>query len=123
MGGFNEKMGEKHADGTIFLEIFGDSPINKILDFLVVFDQFDYSLTDIAKKSGVSYSTIQLIWDDLERCGIVVQSRTVGKAKMYRLNQENPIVKSFITFYWDVTKAVTEHRFSSKKSKRKMCVA
>ncbi len=111
----SEKMKMKDADRTIFLEIFGDSPINKILDFLVVYDQFDYSLTDIAKNSGVSYSTIQLIWNDLEKCGIVTQNRIVGKAKMYKINKENPVVKAFIKFYWDITKTVTENKLKGKK--------
>ena len=36
---------------TAFLEIFGDSPILRVLDFLVVNEDFDYSMTDIASLS------------------------------------------------------------------------
>jgi len=43
---------------TIFLEIFGDSPILRVLDFLVVNEDFDYSMTDIAVLSGIGYSTL-----------------------------------------------------------------
>ncbi|MBI2672001.1 winged helix-turn-helix transcriptional regulator [Candidatus Woesearchaeota archaeon] len=105
----------KQRDKSIFLEIFGDSPKNKILDFLVVFDEFDYSLTDIAKYAGVSYSTIQLIWDDLEKTGIVKQSRIVGKAKMYKINKDNPVVKEFIKFYWGAIKAATKLKIDIKQ--------
>ena len=99
---------------TIYLEIFGESPINKILDFLVVYDQFDYSLTDIAKNSEVSYSTLQLMWNDLEKLNIVVLSRVVGKAKMYKLNKKNKVVKAFIDFYWKVVKTETVKELGKK---------
>jgi DNA-binding transcriptional ArsR family regulator len=99
---------------TIYLNIFGESPINKILDFLVVYDQFDYSLTDIAKNSGVSYSTLQLMWKDLEKLGIVELNRVVGKAKMYKLNKNNNVVNDFIDFYWKVVKSETVKEVSGK---------
>ena len=31
---------------TIFLEIFGDSPTLRVLDFLIVNEDFDYSMTN-----------------------------------------------------------------------------
>ena len=50
---------------TVFLEIFGDSPMLKVLDFLIVNEDFDYSMTDIAANSGVGYSTLKLFWKKL----------------------------------------------------------
>ena len=89
---------------SVFLSIFGDSPILRVLDFLVVNEDFDYSMTDIASLSGVGYSTLKLFWTKLEKEGIVVNTRTVGKAKMYNLNLINPIIKKFRDFYWETTK-------------------
>ena len=100
---------------SVFLQIFGNSPINKILDFLVTYDQFDYSLTDIAKHAEVSYSTIQLIWDDLEKTGIVKQSRIVGRAKMYGINKDNPVVKEFIKIYWGAIKAAAKLKVEGRQ--------
>jgi predicted transcriptional regulator len=91
---------------SIYLDTFGYSPINKVLDFLTIYDQFDYSLTDIAKNAGISYSTLQLMWSDLENSGIVKQSRIVGKAKMYTINKKNIFAKAFIDFYWKITKSI-----------------
>ncbi|MEK6834879.1 MAG: hypothetical protein AABX61_01300 [Nanoarchaeota archaeon] len=88
---------------SVFLEKFGDYPINRILDFLVVFNAFDYSIVDIAKNSGVGYSTLKILMKDLIKNKIVVQSRNVGKSKMFKLNNESIIVKRFIQFYWDIT--------------------
>ena len=89
---------------TLFLQIFGDSPILRVLDFLVVNEEFDYSMTDIANLSGVGYSTLKLFWNKLEKEKIVENTRTVGKAKMYKLNLVNPITKKFRDFYWETTK-------------------
>ena len=87
---------------TIFLEVFGDNPINRVLDFLVVHEDFDYSMTDIAKHSGVGYATLKLFWNKLEKNKIVKQTRIVGKAKMYELNLANPVVKKFRDFFWEI---------------------
>lgn len=47
---------------TIFIEVFGSNPVMKVLDFLITFQLFDYPLTEIAKNSEVSYSTLQTFW-------------------------------------------------------------
>ena len=92
------------AKKTVFLKVFGNSPVLRVLDFLVVNEDFDYSMTDVAKLSGVGYATLKLFWDTLEQNGVVVNTRSVGKAKMYRLNHANPVIRKFREFYWETTK-------------------
>ena len=52
---------------TIFLEIFGNNPVMKVIDFLITYQLYDYPLTEIARNSNVSYSTLQTFWDRLEK--------------------------------------------------------
>ena len=52
----------------------------------------------------MGYSTLKLFWPTLEDQELVTHVRTIGKAKMYTLNQASPIVKGFKDFYWTVTK-------------------
>jgi len=92
---------------STFLKIFGDSPVLRVLDFLIIHEEFDYSMTDISKMAGVGYSTLKLFWPQLEKNKIVALTRCVGKAKMYRLNLNSQVVKSFKEFYWNVTKHKT----------------
>ena len=99
---------------TAFLEVFGESPMLKVMDFLIVNEDFDYSMTDIAAHSGVGYSTLKLFWKKLENNKIVKNTRMVGKAKMYRLNITNPIVKKFRDFYWETTKQAVRERVNEK---------
>jgi len=86
-------MGER----TLFLKILGkNSPIVRIIDFLTDNEAFDYSKTEIAKGAGISRTTLHKVWKVLEELGIVVETRKVGRAKMYKLNKKNPIVQKFI---------------------------
>ena len=99
---------------SIFIEVMGDSPINRILNFLDLNYAYDYSLTDIAKGAGVGYATLQLFWKKLESAKIVIQTRKVGKAKMYRLNIKNPVVKNFREFVLELCKSETARMFARK---------
>lgn len=89
---------------SVFLEVFGDNPVMKVIDFLITYQLFDYPLTEIARNSGVSYSTLQTFWDKLERNNIVVKTRRVGKSDLFKLNTENPAVKELIKLDWNLIK-------------------
>ncbi len=52
---------------------------SKILDFLATFKDWDYSVSDIAKNSGVSFKTALNEIKNLEQQGVVSRKRTVGK--------------------------------------------
>jgi hypothetical protein len=93
---------------SIFLNKEGASPKNRILDFLIVYQEFDYSLKDIAKFSKVSYSSMKTLKNELIRDKWIVLTRTVGKAQMYKLNLNNKKVSKFIEFYWSVIEAETD---------------
>lgn len=88
---------------SVFLKTFGDNPMNRVLDFLVVFDKFDYSIANIAENANVGYSTLKILIKDLEKRRIVIETRISGRNKMYKLNRNNSVVEKFVQFYWDIT--------------------
>jgi len=98
----------KNEDGllmdSIFVEVFGGNPIIRVLDFLITFASFDYPLTEIAKNSGISYSTLQTFWHKLEKNNIVVKTRRVGKSNLFKLNTDNPAVQEMIKLDWKLIK-------------------
>ncbi|MEK6963859.1 MAG: hypothetical protein AABX70_05500 [Nanoarchaeota archaeon] len=104
-------------DKTVFLEVFGDTPILRVLDFFVVNEDFDYSMKDIARHSEIGYATLKLIWPRLVDHEIVKQTRKVGKAKMYQLNHASKTVKMFRQLYWEVTKKEV-HRFLKEEEEK-----
>lgn len=84
-------------DETLFIKFFGTkNPVLKVLDFLIDNEAFDHSKTDIAKGAGISRATLFNIWHILERNGIVIETREVGRAKMFKLNTTNQIIRKFM---------------------------
>jgi len=76
-----------------------------VLDFLMTFLKFDYSLTDIAKNAKIGYSTLMLFWEkDFVSTGLVIETRKVGKARMFKLNEENPAIKHLLKLDWTLSK-------------------
>ena len=99
---------------TIFREALGSSPVIKILDFLIEGRDLDYSLTDIADNAGVGWTTLHRVWDNLVNFRIVKPTREIGRAKLFKLNQENPVVKELIKVYDTLLYQETEKYFESE---------
>jgi len=85
-------------EDTLFMKFFGNSPIMRVIDFLIDNRLFDYSKTDISKESGVGWATLFKIWPTLEQSVIVIKTRRIGRANLYKLNMESPIVQELIRF-------------------------
>ncbi len=84
---------------TVFTQALGNSPVIRILDFLIEGRDLDYSLTDIAENAHVSWSTLHRVWNNLIQTKMVKPTREIGRAKLFKLNQENPAVKKLIILY------------------------
>ncbi len=87
------------AGKSAFLEIVGDTPFTRLVDFLITGRNFDYTLTDLANKAGLSWTTLNRIFPRLVEHGIVVMVRRVGVAKLYKLNTGNPLVVKMVELY------------------------
>ena len=99
---------------SVFAEYFGDYPLIRVLDFLIEGREMDYSMTEIAKDSGVGWTAFSGIWAQLTKKEIVVFTRKIGNAKLFRLNTKNPWVKELIRMDNVITKLETE-KFLSKE--------
>ena len=100
---------------TIFVEVFGSNPVIRVLDFLITFQLFDYPLTEIAKNSKVSYSTLQTFWHRLEKNKLIIKTRRVGKSDLYKLNINNPAIKQLIKLDWNLIKGSEQEIYSPTK--------
>lgn len=99
---------------TIFREALGDSPVIRVLDFLIEGRGLDYSLSDITENSNIGWTTLHRIWEKLVQLNIVVPTREVGRAKLFKLNEENPAVKKLINLYDTLLYLETEKYFTKK---------
>ena len=51
---------------TVFTEALGDSPVIRVLGFLLEGRELDYSLSDIAEGANIGWTTLHRIWAKLE---------------------------------------------------------
>lgn len=87
------------ADKSVFLEVVGDTPTMRILQYFIEGRDFDYTLTDLADNSGVSWATLYTILPKLLKFGVIKVVRQIGRAKLYKINKENRIARNFIGLY------------------------
>jgi len=90
---------------TKFIRYLGDTPVTRILDFLITGRDFDYSLSDIARNAGVGWTTLYRVWPKFITNKIAVPTRTIGKAKLFRLNEKNEVVRSLVKLYKSILRS------------------
>tara|TARA_Y100000031_G_C7993864_1_gene280447 strand:+ start:239 stop:574 length:336 start_codon:yes stop_codon:yes gene_type:complete len=106
---------------SLFIDYMGDSPRTRVLDYLVTWHGVDFSKTDLAENAGVGRATLHRIWNDLEKNKIIVHTRKIGKAKLYKLNTENEVIKKLIEI--DDMLILEALRKKAKEQKKKIKVA
>ena len=93
---------------SIFLEYVGDSPRMRIFQHLIEGRDFDYTLTDLL-HAGVSWGTLNALVPKLAQLGIVVKTRKIGRATLYKINQKSAVAKLFITLYDNLIRKQLHH--------------
>ena len=79
-------------DKSVLLEYFGDTPLLRVIDFLLENRIFDYSKKQIIDETGLSKVTFYKYWGRLVELKIVESTRSFGKTTLYKLNEKNPLV-------------------------------
>jgi len=85
-----------------FLKVIGNSPRNRILDFLLGETNHDFTLKEIAEKSRVGYATIKRIWKEFIKADLVKETRRIGKAILYTYNAKSKNGKAMRKFYLEI---------------------
>ncbi|MBI2129809.1 hypothetical protein HYU07_06250 [Candidatus Woesearchaeota archaeon] len=80
----------------LFIKFMGDSPMIRVLDYLLTERDLDFSITDMAENAGIGRATLYRIWDNLIKNRIIARTRDIGKAKLFKLNKDNPKIKKLI---------------------------
>ena len=86
------------TEESIFLEHVGDSPRMRVLQYLIEGRDFDFTLTDML-NAGVSWGTLNMLVPKLLKLEIVIKTRKIGRATLYKINQENQTAKQLIALY------------------------
>ncbi len=105
------------ATKSVFIETFGESPLIKVLDFFLTYQSFDYSKSQVAQETGISRITIESIWEKLIKTKVIIKTRTVGRAELYRLNKQNPKAKALIELDFKISGAAAREEFEKDNMK------
>ena len=76
------------TDESIFLDYVGDSPRMRVLQYFIEGRDFDYTLTDLL-HAGVSWGTLNTLIPTLAELGIILKTRKIGRATLYKINLNN----------------------------------
>jgi len=84
----SEATAQSNYDSGILAEIFSSRAVAQILDFFLDHKEFDYSPSEIAQKTGLSFRTVFREIPGIEKNELVYHSRKIGKTNMYKLNTD-----------------------------------
>ena len=109
-------MSDMEATKSVFIETFGESPLIKVLDFFLTYQSFDYSKSQVSEEIGISRITMEKVWEKLNKTKIIIKTRTVGRAELYRLNKQNPKVKALIELDFKISGAAAREEIEKNYS-------
>ncbi len=87
---------------TLFRHAFGDTPKIRVLEFLIEGRELDYSISDIAEGANIGRTTLFRIFNDLIKTRIIIPTRQIGNAKLFKLNLKNIFVQKLVAIFDEV---------------------
>tara|TARA_Y100000310_G_scaffold316095_1_gene367444 strand:- start:1335 stop:1661 length:327 start_codon:yes stop_codon:yes gene_type:complete len=91
-----------------FLSVFGKSPRTKILEFFLDLRGLDYSIGDVARETKLNRATTYNMMEELIKEKIVIPTRRISGAQLYKLNNNNDKVKLLILAYNEGLKLINK---------------
>ena len=91
-------MSEDDVSEYLPLGALFTSPSAKVLDFLLLNRDFDYSESDISNLSNTAPRTLQRVLPILKEEKLVKETRKSGKSRMYRANIERKKGQALLEF-------------------------
>ena len=84
----------KEERDSIFLTSFGRSPESRVIDLFLDNPLFDLSRKEIIEAIGMAKVTLYRVLPLIEESGIIVPSRKIGRAQLYKLTSESDTLRS-----------------------------
>lgn len=110
------KVRYRDTGDSLLLKVFGYSPKLRIIDIFLTNPYFDFDKEELARELGMSKQTIYKNFKDLEELGVVKVSRNIGRATLYRINRDYPLINT-------LNESVNEASFEIAKQERKQKIS
>lgn len=107
----------KETGDSLLLKAFGYSPKLKIIDIMLTNPFFDFSKEELARELAMSKQTLYKNFKDLEELGVVQYSRQIGRATMYTLNRQHPMVRKIDEMTDEISLQIAEKEMEKQLPK------
>jgi len=108
------EMGEEGYD-SLLIRALGSSPKLRIVDYLLDYKLNDFTKKEIVEALGMSKLTFYKYFKDLQELGLVIASRKIGRATLYKINLENPMVRMLIEYETKLSLQIAEQEAEKLK--------
>lgn len=92
---------------SVILTLFGSGSKARILDLFLDNPLFEFTRSEIIQAIGIAKTTLYRTLPELEESGVIVETRRIGKASLYRLNDRSPVVQSLKDLIRSYSRAMT----------------
>lgn len=108
------EMAEEGFD-SLLIRALGSSPKLRIIDHLLDYKLNDFTKKEIVEALGMSKLTFYKYFKDLVELGLVIASRKIGRATLYKINLENPMAKMLIEYETKLSLQIAEQEAEKLK--------
>jgi len=112
------KMEERYD--SLLIRAIGSTPKLRILDYLLDYKINDFTKKEIIDAIGMSKLTFYKYFKDLEVLGLVTTTRKIGRATLYKVNLNNPIVKMLVEYETKLSLQIAEKEAEKMKQSVKV---
>lgn len=96
--------------------IFRNS-ISRVIDFLIINQQFNFTTAEISRSSEIPLRTVQRIIPHLVQNKIVIENKYKDKIKNYELNKESKLVEILKLYSIETVNAFIEEATDNNRTR------
>ena len=91
--------------------------IARVIDFLIINQQFNFTTAEISKSSEIPLRTVQRIIPQLVQNKIVIENKYKGKIKNYELNRNSKLVEILRLYSIETVNAFIEEAIDENRTR------
>ena len=91
--------------------------IARVIDFLIINQQFNFTTVEISKSSEIPLRTVQRIIPQLVQNKIVIENKYKGKIKNYELNRNSKLVEILRLYSIETVNAFIEEAIDENRNR------
>ena len=91
--------------------------IARVIDFLIINQQFNFTTAEISKSSEIPLRTVQRIIPQLVQNKLVIENKYKGKIKNYELNRNSKLVEILRLYSIETVNEFIEEAINGRKTR------